>query len=367
MSKSTDKTSLGNRMKEYEKKFELEVPYNEHLIIRLDGHHFSKFTKGFDRPFDNVLRNAMVETTKDLVKEFNASTGYVQSDEITLVIPKQYQIKTSEVNFPDVEDGDICINRETSEETEVHWENVYSDREDRTDAVYFGDDSYEIYTRYGQENKTNNFDKKSFEHFNKKYKFLAVHDIINNQIYSGRTQKIASLASAFCTIRFNQNLKKEFVNAENQERDETKFKSLTLLETQKVGKAWFDARVYGVFSDEEAFNSVMWRVRDAHKNARTMFSQTYMSHKSLQNLNGKEQTELTLKETGKDFNDMPESFKYGTFVKKETFIKNTSFENSIIKAYDNNPEVTRTRIISLTKPMTSFNQDDVKFIMAKTI
>ena len=40
---------------------------------------------------------------------------------------------------------------------------------------------------------------------------------------------------------------------------------------KKIGKAWFDARVFGVESDEEAFNSVMWRVRDCVKNARSMF------------------------------------------------------------------------------------------------
>ena len=78
-------------------------------------------------------------------------------------------------------------------------------------------------------------------------------------------------------------------------------------------------------------------------------------------------TELVKELYGADFDEMPEAFKYGTFIKKETYIKNTSFEYSIIKAYGNNPDVKRTRIISLNKPMTSFNQYDVKFIMAKTI
>jgi hypothetical protein len=34
---------------------------------------------------------AMLLTTRDLVKEFNAATGYTQSDEITLVYPPQYE------------------------------------------------------------------------------------------------------------------------------------------------------------------------------------------------------------------------------------------------------------------------------------
>jgi tRNA(His) 5'-end guanylyltransferase len=63
------------------------VKPNEHLIIRIDGKSFSKFTKGFKQPFDIVLRTVMALTTQDLVKEFNVYTGYTQSDEITLFIP----------------------------------------------------------------------------------------------------------------------------------------------------------------------------------------------------------------------------------------------------------------------------------------
>ena len=87
MSKDNDKTSLGNSLKGYEKEFETHIPYDNHIIIRLDGHGFSKFTKGFKKPFDEILHRAMVETTKDLVKEFQAVSGYTQSDEITFTWP----------------------------------------------------------------------------------------------------------------------------------------------------------------------------------------------------------------------------------------------------------------------------------------
>lgn len=56
-------------------------------IVRLDGRSFHSFTKNLGRPFDSRLSQAMVETTKFLVQESNASIGYTQSDEITLVFP----------------------------------------------------------------------------------------------------------------------------------------------------------------------------------------------------------------------------------------------------------------------------------------
>jgi len=80
---------LGDRLKNYEKEFERKIDKDNFIIIRIDGHGFSKFTKNFKKPFDENFSNAMEKTTIDLCKEFNAITGYTQSDEITLILNKQ--------------------------------------------------------------------------------------------------------------------------------------------------------------------------------------------------------------------------------------------------------------------------------------
>lgn len=79
------KDDLGDRMKQYEfhetgRRFLPMLP----VYARIDGRGFSKFTKGMNRPFDQRMTDAMIETTKYLVKETNALIGYVQSDEISL-------------------------------------------------------------------------------------------------------------------------------------------------------------------------------------------------------------------------------------------------------------------------------------------
>ena len=84
--------ALGDRMKAYER-IETEQRFHPNSLIyaRLDGRSFSKFTKGLARPWDTRLSNLMVETTKSLVKEFNALTGYTQSDEISLLFLNKYE------------------------------------------------------------------------------------------------------------------------------------------------------------------------------------------------------------------------------------------------------------------------------------
>ncbi|MDX1532620.1 MAG: tRNA(His) guanylyltransferase Thg1 family protein [Nitrosopumilaceae archaeon] len=78
--------SLGDRMKSYEmqeagRRFIPGLP----VYARIDGRTFSKFTKGMNRPYDQCMARAMIETTKYLVEQTNACIGYTQSDEISLV------------------------------------------------------------------------------------------------------------------------------------------------------------------------------------------------------------------------------------------------------------------------------------------
>ncbi|MBM24390.1 MAG: hypothetical protein CL760_01600 [Chloroflexi bacterium] len=81
-----DKTTLGDRMKQYEASTESRILPRLPVVIRLDGRSFSKFTKGMERPFDANFRQAMIEVTKYLVEQTHAKIGYTQSDEITLVL-----------------------------------------------------------------------------------------------------------------------------------------------------------------------------------------------------------------------------------------------------------------------------------------
>lgn len=57
------------------------------VIIRVDGRAFHTFTKGFQKPFDEVLMSAMQDTMKYLCENIQGCVlGYTQSDEITLVL-----------------------------------------------------------------------------------------------------------------------------------------------------------------------------------------------------------------------------------------------------------------------------------------
>lgn len=67
------------------------IPDGMYPVIRVDGHCFHTFTRKLQKPFDPNMVKAICQTTKKLVEFFSACYGYTQSDEITIVLPKNSQ------------------------------------------------------------------------------------------------------------------------------------------------------------------------------------------------------------------------------------------------------------------------------------
>lgn len=99
---------LGIRMKEYYEQIpKTKLMRRTPVIIRVDGRAFHSFTKGMDRPFDIILRNAMNKTMQYLCENVQGAVlGYCQSDEITLVLV-DYKKLTSDAWF-DYEVQKVC-------------------------------------------------------------------------------------------------------------------------------------------------------------------------------------------------------------------------------------------------------------------
>ena len=88
--------NLGERMKEnYELRSQTKLLRRMPVIIRLDGKAFHTFTKGFNKPFDECLSQAMCDTMLYLCKNIQGCVlGYTQSDEITLVLVDYKELET---------------------------------------------------------------------------------------------------------------------------------------------------------------------------------------------------------------------------------------------------------------------------------
>lgn len=91
-----DKTTIGDRMKNnYENITRYYLTRRMPVIIRVDGRSFHTFTKGFKKPFDDILVKTMQDTMKYLCENIQGCVlGYTQSDEISLVLTDYAELTT---------------------------------------------------------------------------------------------------------------------------------------------------------------------------------------------------------------------------------------------------------------------------------
>ena len=91
----------------YESTPKIHLMHRCPVAIRLDGRAFHTFTKGFQKPFDEILMKSMQETMQYLCENIQGCVfGYTQSDEITFILV-DYKNLTSSAWF-DYEVQKVC-------------------------------------------------------------------------------------------------------------------------------------------------------------------------------------------------------------------------------------------------------------------
>lgn len=90
-----DRSDLAERMKGYETRNRYYLQRRMPVILRLDMRAGHSFTKGFERPFDEIFIKSMQETAKYLCENIqNCKLSYQQSDEITLLLVDYDKLNT---------------------------------------------------------------------------------------------------------------------------------------------------------------------------------------------------------------------------------------------------------------------------------
>lgn len=159
------------------------------------------------------------------------------------------------------------------------------------------------------------------------------------QIFSGKVFKIVSGLASLATYYFNAN---------KQGLPDTH---------QKM--ALFDCRVFNTPNLMEAHNYFLWRELDCTKNAISMASASYYSHNELLGKNGSQKQEMLFKK-GINFNDYPEFFKAGTYVRKKKALERMS-EEQISRLPANSGLHTTNYMVERSK-VYSFNTRIAKII-----
>lgn len=248
---------LGLRIKNnYEKISQTKLMRRCPVILRLDGKAFHSFTRGFKRPFDNILVESMQETMKYLCENIQGCVlGYTQSDEITLVLV-DYQKLNSAAWF-----------------------------DYRTDKM----------CSIAASMATMAFNKA----FNERINMIMCH-LHYGELFDYET------------------LKEEYnLTDEDFESDSEFYKRLELYQ-KKGGTAMFDCRCFNI-PKEEVTNAIYWRQLDATRNSIQMVGQANFSHTELHEKNQNDIQDMLMLQKSINWNNFPTHLKRGSCCIKETY------------------------------------------------
>ena len=148
---------LGKRMKEYYEQIpKTKLMRRTPVAIRIDGKAFHTFTRGFNKPFDEILINSMQETMKYLCENIQGCVlGYTQSDEITLILVDYKNLNSSA--WFDYEVQKMCsiaasmatmaFNKAFEHEIYAHSKRLYTEYLEENDESYI--ETLEVAMRKG--------------------------------------------------------------------------------------------------------------------------------------------------------------------------------------------------------------------------
>lgn len=127
---------LEQRMKEnYENREKHFLPRRTNTIIRVDGKKFSKYTKGFNKPYDEDLLHAMESTMLSMLEELQGvQFAYTQSDEISFFL-KDDRSETTQAYF----DGNVQKIASVTASLATGYFNQYVSRDANRDKPAFFD------------------------------------------------------------------------------------------------------------------------------------------------------------------------------------------------------------------------------------
>ncbi|RUS20011.1 tRNAHis guanylyltransferase-domain-containing protein [Endogone sp. FLAS-F59071] len=222
---TTALSDLAALVRGWENAHESRIDKDQYIIMRLDGHTFSSWTKGFAKPSDERINLALVLTTLHLVDTFHARMGYCQSDEITLILPPA---------IPHVLEGQDSARATATTTTNI-------DRKEIAQPVRLNPNA------------------------------LPSH---HHHAYDGRIEKLCSLAASTATARFNLCMN---AYADNEMAD----LKPNVRERIRSCTAVFDCRVFAAATPEDAAKAVLWRHQDCRRNAVMACAQAVFPHKKL--------------------------------------------------------------------------------------
>jgi len=251
---------FGDRFKRAEAEYDIRLPLDKFIVIRLDGNNFHTLArKHLIKPFDARMVAAHKIALNGLLKKFNPAAAYIQSDEASIILRPTRAPKTAP--FSNRLQKLISL-----------LPSMY--------AVRFSSVISGGPTTPGQY---------SSEELTALIGALAVHQY--------------TYADIPARLQLSSSLKRAGKNAPAEEL-KTPFPQENIF-------AAFDGRAFTLENEEEVREYISWRRIDAIKNAKMTLARAFFSHNELKGVSSDDAVLMLNTKYGVDYRKLPPAFKVG--------------------------------------------------------
>lgn len=132
-------------------------------------------------------------------------------------------------------------------------------------------------------------------------------------LYNGRLCKIQSIISAMATSEFNRQY---ILFALKKFKDDEGAYNKVVEQISNMEMCRFDCKAWTVPTDNDVYSWFLYRQYDCIRNSKQQAAQTYISHSQLKGLDTDKQIALLKEMNGVDWNEYPDTWKYGRFIYK---------------------------------------------------
>ncbi|KAN0032192.1 hypothetical protein ACTFIV_006069 [Dictyostelium citrinum] len=130
--------------------------------------------------------------------------------------------------------------------------------------------------------------------------------------YNGKVQKLISLTAGLASTVFYKSITQAPYNSEKEEN---------IINLLKTATPSFDSRLFVLPSNDEIRHNLIWRsIIDCKRNSISQVGQAHFTPKQIHGLSGQEVKQKLLLEKGINFDDEPEWYKYGVYLKKQSYL-----------------------------------------------
>lgn len=168
--------------------------------------------------------------------------------------------------------------------------------------------------------------------------------------YGGRIQKVATLMASLASVAFDRELRLQTFDGATEQK---------LIDYLDTHAPYFDARIFNVPTTTEIVSNLIWRSHyDYRRNSISQYARSFYSPKEMHKLNSTQLLEKLEKEKGVKWEDLPGKYRFGSFFKRQNYMKTVEIKGETIQA-------TRTRTVEMSFCFNKNNESIRDFLMAK--